>query len=327
MNTNSGVAPRIATLTIGRRVFTVRQAGVGSLPPFGALDLPLDGAQVSGAIAVGGWALDDLEVARVQIYRDAQGTEPAGVVFLGTAVFVPGARPDVQQAYPTTPLNHRAGFGFMILTNMLPNQGTGGFRIHAVARGCRGTPRRCWDRGRSSASTRTATQPFGTIDTPAQGETIAGSNYLNWGWALTPQPAMIPTDGSTIQVIVDGAPVGNPTYNLFRPDVSGAFPGLANTAGPVGYRAIDTTALAEGLAHDLVDGDRHASRARRDRQPLLHGGQLRRRPAATGRGCIERARVESTRRAWRRSRAADARVACRLRRTAIGERQVSTRFP
>jgi hypothetical protein len=246
VNANSGFASRTATLTIGRRVFTIRQAGVGSVPPFGALDLPLNGAQVSGAIAVGGWALDDLEVARVQIYRDAQGTEPAGVVFLGTAVFVPGARPDVQQAYPTTPLNHRAGFGFMILTNMLPNQGTGGFRIHVVAEDVEGRQMLLGSRTLFGTNT-TATQPFGTIDAPAQGQTIAGSNYLNWGWALTPQPAMIPTDGSTIQVIVDGAPVGNPTYNLFRPDVAGAFPGLANTNGPVGYRAIDTTGLAEGL--------------------------------------------------------------------------------
>ncbi len=246
VNTNSGFASRTATLTIGRRVFTVRQAGAGSVPPFGALDLPLNGAQVSGAIAVGGWALDDLEVARVQIYRDAQGTEPAGVVFLGTAVFVPGARPDVQQAYPTTPLNHRAGFGFMILTNMLPNQGTGGFRIHVVAEDVEGRQMLLGSRTLFGTNT-TATQPFGTIDAPAQGQTITGSNYLNWGWALTPQPAMIPTDGSTIQVIVDGAPVGNPTYNLFRPDVAGAFPGLANTNGPVGYRAIDTTGLAEGL--------------------------------------------------------------------------------
>ena len=58
---------------------------------------------------------------------------------------------------------------------------------------------------------------------------------------------MIPTDGSTIQVIIDGVPVGNVTYNLFRTDVSTIFPGLANSGGPVGYRAIDTTGLAEGL--------------------------------------------------------------------------------
>ncbi len=115
-----------------------------------------------------------------------------------------------------------------------------------------------------------------------------GQNYLNWGWALTPQPAIIPTDGSTIQVIVDGAPVGNPTYNLFRPDVAGAFPGLANTNGPVGYRAIDTTGLAEGL-HTIswtVTDTRPAHVG--DRESVLLGGQLRRRPAATGTGeCIE----------------------------------------
>ena len=243
---NTGAAPRGASIVIGRRIFALRQAGVGSMPPFGSLDLPLDRAQVSGAAVVGGWALDDLEVARVLIYRNAFAGEPAGLVFLGTPVFVPGARPDVERAYPTTPRNDRAGFGFMILTNMLPNQGNGEFRIHAIAQDVEGRETVLGSRTIFGLNA-SATQPFGTIDTPAQGETIAGQNYLNWGWALTPQPAMIPTDGSTIQVIVDGAPVGNPIYNLFRPDVSGLFPGLANTSGPVGYRALDTTALAEGL--------------------------------------------------------------------------------
>ena len=107
-------------------------------------------------------------------------------------------------------------------------------------------PARCWAPRPSSSTTRSATLPFGAIDTPGQGETIAGSGYLNWGWALTPQPKIIPTDGSTIQVYVDGVPQGNPVYNLFRPDVSGLFPGLANSGGPVGYRVLDTTALAEG---------------------------------------------------------------------------------
>ena len=243
---NTGAAPRGASIAIGRRVFALRQAGVGSMPPFGSLDLPLDRAQVSGAVAIGGWALDDLEVARVLIYRNAVTGEPASLVFLGTAVFVPGARPDVERAYPTMPRNDRGGFGFMILTNMLPNQGNGEFRIHVVAQDVEGRETLLGSRTIFGVNA-SATQPFGTIDAPAQGETIAGQNYLNWGWALTPQPAMIPTDGSSIQVIVDGAPVGNPTYNLFRPDVSGLFPGLANTSGPVGYRALDTTALAEGL--------------------------------------------------------------------------------
>ena len=40
--------------------------------------------------------------------------------------------------------------------------------------------------------------PFGTIDTPAQGQTISGTDFINFGWVLTPQPNIIPIDGSTI---------------------------------------------------------------------------------------------------------------------------------
>jgi len=182
----------------------------------------------------------------VRIYRDNVAGEPAGLIFLGTAVFIPGARPDVQQAASGVPHNDRAGFGFMILTNQLPNQGNGNFRIHAIAEDAEGHSTLLGSRT-IVVNNATAQVPFGTIDTPAQGGTVAGTNYINFGWALTPRPAMIPTDGSTIQVIVDGAPVGNPAYNFFRSDVSSAFPGLANSDGPVGYRALDTTALAEGL--------------------------------------------------------------------------------
>jgi hypothetical protein len=242
---NPSTTARGDDLTIGRRVFTVRQAGLAVQPPFGALDAPADGAQVSGSIAVGGWALDDLEVTRVQIFRDPVGGEPAAQIFVGTAVFVAGARPDVAKAYPTYPLNTRAGWGFLILTNMLPNQGNGTFRIYAYADDAEGA-RALLGAKTIVVNNGTATLPFGAIDTPGQGETIGGSAYLNWGWALTPQPKIIPIDGSTIQVLVDGVPMGSPTYNLFRPDVSGLFPGLRNTSGPVGYRVLDTTALAEG---------------------------------------------------------------------------------
>jgi hypothetical protein len=92
-----------------------------------------------------------------------------------------------------------------------------------------------------------ATAPFGAIDTPDQGATVSGTGLVNFGWALTPQPKMIPFDGSTIHVMIDGVDVGTVTaYNFFRSDVSGLFPGLKNSGGPVGYRVIDTTALSEG---------------------------------------------------------------------------------
>ena len=91
-----------------------------------------------------------------------------------------------------------------------------------------------------------ATAPFGTLDTPGQGQTVSGSSYVNFGWALTQQPKFIPVDGSTLTVYVDGQPVGSPSYNHFRADIAAAFPGLANSDGAVGISTIDTTKLSNG---------------------------------------------------------------------------------
>ena len=82
-------------------------------PPFGEFSTPLDGAAVGGSIAVTGWVLDDIGVKNVKIYNGEQ--------YIGDAVFVEGARPDVETAYPSYPDNHRAGWGYMMLTNFLPN--------------------------------------------------------------------------------------------------------------------------------------------------------------------------------------------------------------
>ena len=70
---------------------------------------------------------------------------------------------------------------------------------------------------------------------------------MNFGWALTQNPDVIPTGGSTITVILDGVPVGHPTYNQYRSDVANLFPGLANSNGAIGFFYIDTTTLANGV--------------------------------------------------------------------------------
>jgi hypothetical protein len=100
---------------------------------------------------------------------------------------------------------------------------------------------------RLTASNAASVVPFGTIDTPGQGQTIGGSAYVSFGWALTPQPKTIPADGSTLNVYVDGAFVGHPVYNNYRIDIATLFPGLNNSLGAVGYRILDTTTLADGL--------------------------------------------------------------------------------
>ena len=71
-----------------------------------------------------------------------------------------------------------------------------------------------------------AVLPFGAIDTPTQGGTASGTGFFNFGWALTPLPNSIPTNGSTITVWVDGAALGHPSYNNYRGDIATLFPGI-----------------------------------------------------------------------------------------------------
>ena len=220
--------------------------------PFGYFDTPAGGATVMGSIPVSGWALDDIGVDRVEIKRDpVAGDPPAaigpdGLVYLGTATFVKGARPDVEAAWPGYPDSDRAGWGFMLLTYGLPAQGNGPFRLHALATDMGGKVKELGFKNIIGDNAHN-TLPFGAIDTPTQGGTASGSAFVNFGWALTPLPKEIPRNGSTLTVFVDSVPIGSPTYNNFRADVRDAFPEYVNSDGAVGFRYIDTTAYADGL--------------------------------------------------------------------------------
>jgi len=50
-----------------------------------------------------------------------------------SSVFVDGARPDVETAFPGYPFNYRAGWGYMLLTNFFPNGGSGTYTLSAAA--------------------------------------------------------------------------------------------------------------------------------------------------------------------------------------------------
>ena len=123
-------------------VFTLKSSAT-SLAPFGVVDTPLDNRTgVTGAVPFTGWALDDIDVERVTVCRAPVAGEVAPVdpncggaaqIFVGDGVFIDGARPDVQATYPAYPRSSAAGWGFMVLTNMLPNRGNGAFVFHVYA--------------------------------------------------------------------------------------------------------------------------------------------------------------------------------------------------
>jgi hypothetical protein len=208
-------------------------------PPFGLMATPADGITAGGSIAVTGWALDDVEVVSVKIYREVAGE----LSYIGDAVFVEGARADVEAAYPGYPLNTRAGWGYMLLTNFLPD---GPLVLKAIAKDSTGFVTTLGTKS-ITVDNANAIKPFGAIDSPAQGGDASGNSYRNNGWALTPLPNTVPLDGSTINVYIDSVPVGKATYNLYRSDIAGLFPGYNNTDGSWGYFDFDTTAYANGV--------------------------------------------------------------------------------
>ncbi len=292
---------------------SVQQTPSASGAAFGRVDAPAQNATgLQGAIGLTGWALDDIGVTDVKVYRNCLPFDaPAGcqmvlghsVVFVGNAGFVPGARPDVESAFPTYPQAYRAGWGLQVLSNMLPHVptqqahgGQGAITFYAVATDEEGHQTLL---GRSSPDhTPTSVtldndaiaKPFGSLDTPAPGATVSGT-FANFGWALTPDAdttagpgdVLIPLNGSTVTLFIDGLSQGTVAFNQCRGNVGNPVPSgvycnddVANIFGnltpqppltprvsnPTRYRnldaargaigafVVDTTALSNG-AHTI----------------------------------------------------------------------------
>jgi hypothetical protein len=233
-------SPQTVTVTLN-----VYQSG-NSTPPFGEYATPTDGSTISSSVPFTGWVLDDIGVESVKLYRQDGDSS----VYIGDALFVEGARPDVETAYPDYPNNYKAGWGYMMLTNFLPDHGNGTFTILAKAVDVEGNETILGSKT-VIVDNAHAVKPFGAMDNPAQGGTAAGTAFKNQGWVLTPLPNTIPKNGSTIDVYVDGVKLGNPTYNLYRPDIAGLFPGYNNSNGAHAYYYLNTTAYDNGI-HTIV---------------------------------------------------------------------------
>ncbi len=209
--------------------------------PFGELGLPATGSTVSSSVPVSGWVVDDVGVSSVNIVL---GTGVDDFV-IGGALLVEGARTDIEAIYPNYPSAYKAGWGYMLLTHFLPS-GDGDYTISAVATDVSGN-RTVLGTTRITVDNANADKPFGAIDTPVAGGIATGSGYLNTGWVLTPPPGAVSTDGATIGVYVDYQFQGNPTYNVYRSDIAGLFPGYVNSDGAGANINLDTTAFSNGV--------------------------------------------------------------------------------
>jgi hypothetical protein len=215
--------------------------------PFGAFDPPP--TPTSGAVPLTGWALDDVGVDQVAIYRNRGATESSGApIFIGYGTFVDGARPDVALAYPSSPRKTRAGWGYMLLSNVLPGTGSETWTFFAYATDVEG--RQTFLGMQDVTLTNSVAEvPFGALDFPAPGETVSGV-YTVAGWAVSPRPGQI----TLVNIYLDGQSIGTTRYGLGRPDVAALFSGPTgpvDAAAPGFQFTIDTRGLANGL-HTLA---------------------------------------------------------------------------
>ncbi len=227
-----------------------------SATPFGVVDTPLDHTTgVTGAIPFTGWALDDVEVTRVMVCRAAVTGEVAPVdpncggaaqIFVGFAVLLDGARPDVAAAYPTYPMHTRGGWGFMVLTNTLPSQGNGTYLFYLHAQDRDGHTTLLGTRTMTCANA-SATKPFGAIDTPTQGGVASENGYAVYGWVLSRLARADPPGGGTVTVQVNGVAVGSPGGWAARPDLSAVFPGYPGIDTALGVYGLNTQAYPNGV--------------------------------------------------------------------------------
>jgi hypothetical protein len=216
-----------ATLSPGTHLLAVSatdsdtnpDAGTWSIPfqvapvPNVFIDSPANGATVSGAVAVVGWAIDNtstvgtaISSVRVLVDGNAVGTATYGI-----------SRPDVCNAYPGRPSCPNVGFAYQLdTTSLSPGQ----HKITVSASNSDPTPKT----GLSSVTvTVTAIPPTVHIDTPLPASALSGAVSVT-GWALD-NSLVVGTAITSVPVIVDGAFVGFAIYGQSRPDVCNVYPG------------------------------------------------------------------------------------------------------
>ena len=247
-----------------------------TVAPFGSFDTPLDGAAgVTGSIAVTGWTLDDVGVTAVRILRDpVAGETPGQLVFVGHAVFVEGARPDVAHANPDAAPPHACRVGLPDADQLPAGSVTARSSCMRLRTTRTGTPP-CSGRRRSPARTARRSRrlapstPRARRGRQRRGEQLrvdARKGNRAGGRA-----------GRRHGASHRRRRAGRRAGRLDEPLGShGAVPGgLFRTRVDPGGAANRYDVAGQRRPHHCVDGDRDERTERGDRQPLLHGVEWR----------------------------------------------------
>lgn len=237
-----------------------------NLHPFGKIEFPAPNAQLWGACnlasprvftAVTGYALDaglqpqDTGVGYVELLIDRALWANSKIdCFFSAATGGPTdcyglVRQDIKQLFPSLDDSLHSGFRFVLDVGALVGSGL-------YTRGHHTLSGRAGDHGDQDSMFHEISVSFNCFeDFPNAGSIgdvvgirpgmLVGGTVIVDGWALDVHAV------KSVQVAVDGIPVGTATYGFANPTVSSNYPGYPNSAFP-GFRfLLDTTLLSNGV--------------------------------------------------------------------------------
>ncbi len=190
----------------------------------------------SGAASFYGWALDStLGVAISTVGVSVDG------VFIRNATYG-SARADVCNVFPSRAGCPDVGWSVVIDTTTLAN-GVHKLDVEATtATGQHGTQSATF----TVANTTSGSPIVVNIDAPGSRNSVVTGLSTAAGWAIDTNETI-----ASVSIAIDGAPLGNATYNISRPDVCAAYP-LAKNCPVAGWTLpFDSTLIPDGT-HTLA---------------------------------------------------------------------------
>jgi N-acetylmuramoyl-L-alanine amidase len=236
--TLAAAAPTAARNAVARSSVS-RRALTCPAQTFGSVDVPADGATVSGYVQVKGFALDGNLVSNVDVFVDGTGDANRITTAGGANINIP--RPDIIQAFPQyagSPGQYPGWQAYFWAGNF----SNGSHTIYVGVTDTTGCQYFLTPRAIKIDNTKNEA-PFGNMDFPQQPySSVQASGILTvTGWALDDQQV------DHVDIVVDGLLERQAVTGIYRADVAANFPNdpAAIVAGFV--LNLDTTKYANGV--------------------------------------------------------------------------------
>lgn len=231
-------AALLAPTLAAARSSNVRRAVACSAQTLASIDVPADGATVSGYVQVVGYALDYNQVSNVDVFVD--GTDDANRVTVAGGANINLPRPDLLQALPQyagTPGQNPGWQAYFMAANFSNGSHTIYVEVTDVT-GCAFflTPKAV----RIDNTLNEA--PFGHMDLPVPNSGVSANGVLTVaGWALDDRKV------DHVDVVVDGQLERQAVTGIYRADVAANFPNDPDAIVAGFVLNVDSTKYTNGV--------------------------------------------------------------------------------